>query len=97
MITIVFLTRDFRGNCSPNNRNNIEWLVKQDRINGTFNIAAPYPKDDYFRREFILPLLDEDGYIKEENFNIPLTTSGGIHYCIKKYVNNQPKDKIEAL
>ena len=94
MITIVFLTQDFYGNCSPNNRNNIEWLRKQDRENGTFNIAAPYPKNDYFKREFILPLLDEQGYIKEENFCVPHTTSEGISYCIKKYINKQPKDKI---
>ena len=89
MITIYLLTRDFRTNCSPNNRNNPEWLRKQDKTNGSFNIAAPYPKNDYFRRSFIEPLLDDDGYIKEEFWGIPLTTSDGISYCIKKWHKNQ--------
>ena len=78
MITIYLLTRDFRTNCSPNNRNNPEWLRKQDKLNGSFNIAAPYPKNDYFRRSFIEPLLDDGGYIKDEFWGIPLATSDGI-------------------
>jgi len=94
MVTIYLLTRDFRGNCSPNNRNNPEWLRRQDKLNGSFNIAAHYPKNDYFRRTFIEPLFDDDGYIKEENFGIPLTTSDGIYYCVKKWHKNQYKESF---
>lgn len=94
MITINLLTRDFRTNCSPNNRNNPEWLRKQDKLNGSFNIAAPYPKNDYFRRSFIEPLLDDGGYIKEEFWGVPLATSDGISYCIKKWHKNQYKESF---
>lgn len=92
MITIYLLTSDFSGNCSPNNRNNLEWLRKQDKLNGSFNIAAPYPRNDYFRRSFIEPLLDDDGYIKKEFWGVPLTTFAGISYCIKKWHKNQPEE-----
>jgi hypothetical protein len=94
MITIYFLTSDFVGNCSPNNRNNLEWLRKQDRINGTFNIAAPYPKDDYFRRTFIEPILDDDMFIKEEMFDRMLVNRDGISYIIKKWNVNQPSERL---
>lgn len=89
MITIIFLTNDFRGNASSSNRNNKEWLVAQDKRNGTFNIAAPYPKSDYFRRTFIEPILDDDGFILKEKFDVPLVTCDGISYCIKKFHKRQ--------
>ena len=92
MITINFLTRDFRGNCSPNNRNNPEWLRKQDKLNGSFNIAAPYPKRDYFRRTFIEPILDKDGYISDRYFGVTLVNIDGISYCVKKWHKNQYKE-----
>lgn len=92
MITIYLLTSDFSGNCSPNNRNNPEWLRKQDKLNGSFNIAAPYPRNDYFRWSFIEPLLDDGGYIKEEFLDVALTTSDGISYCVKRWHKNQPKE-----
>ena len=96
MVTIYILTSDFRTNCLPNNRNNPEWLRKQDKLNGSFNIAAPYPKNDYFRRFFIEPLLDDGGYIKEEFWGIPLTTSDRISYCIKKWHRNQYRESFNV-
>jgi hypothetical protein len=72
----------------------LEWLRKQDRINGTFNIAAPYPKDDYFRRTFIEPILDGDMFIKEEMFDRMLVNRDGISYIIKKWNKQQPSERL---
>lgn len=91
MITIYLLTRDFRCNCYSSNRNNPLWLKKQDKINGKISIAAPYPKNDYFRKTFIVPLLDEKGYIQDKYYGIPLTNCDGINYTIQKWHPNMPK------
>ena len=93
MITIYILTSEFRNSPSCD-RNNPQWLRKRDKVNGSFNIAAPYPKNDYFRRSFIEPLLDDGGYIKEQFWGIPLTTSDGISYCVKKWHKNQYKESF---
>jgi len=91
MITIRLLTRDFTTDCSPSNRGNKEWLKKQDKVNGTINIAAPYPKNDYFRQTFIVPLLDENGFIEDKYYGIPLVNCDGINYTIQKWHPNMPK------
>lgn len=91
MINVYIVTRIFESNCSQANRNNIEWLRKQDRTNGTFNVA-PYPKDDYFRRNFIMPILDDNGFIKEDKFNVPLVNKDGISYCVRKWCKSQPNE-----
>ena len=90
MITIRLLTKDFRTDCNPNNRGNKEWLKKQDKVNGTINIAAPYPKNDYLKRTFIMPLLNRFGYIHDKYYGVPLTNCDGINYKIEKWHPNMP-------
>lgn len=90
MITIYILTCDFHSSCSKCNRNNLEWLRRQDKTNGSF-VIAPYPDNDYFRQSFIVPLLDEKGYIQDKYFGTPLMNFDGINYTIQKWHPNMPK------
>lgn len=94
MITVYILTREF-GSSPICDLNNPEWLCKQDRISGRV-YASPLDAyvANYFYKSFIKPLLDFDGYIKEEFWENPLTTSFGISYCIKKWHKNQHNDSF---
>ena len=94
MITIYILTSEF-GSSPCCDRNNPQWLRKQEKVGGGVFVS---PLDscvaNYFHASFIEPLSDDCGYIKEKFWDIPLTTSDGISYCIKKWRENQYKESF---
>lgn len=92
MITVYVLTSEF-GSSRKCDRNNLQWLRSKDRVNGAV-FVSPYAENDYFKEQFILPLLDKDGYIDEKNFGVPQITLDGASYCIKKWHKNQNKESF---
>lgn len=93
MITIYILTSEF-GSSPCCDRNNPEWLRKQEKVGGEV-FVSPYAENDYFKEQFILPLLDKDGYIDEKNFGVPQITLDGVSYCVKRWHKNQYKESFK--
>lgn len=63
-------------------RNNKEYLRKLDKINAMVYVNS-YTEKDWFRLNIIQPALTEDGFIKNEYYNVEAKCSG-IKYVLVK-------------
>lgn len=64
-------------------RNNKGYLRKLDKINAMVYVN-PYSEKDWFRLNIIQPALTEDGFIKDEYYNVYSKCIGGINYVLEK-------------
>ena len=69
---------------------NVGMIIEKHNKYGYVSVMPTF-SDSMFRRKFIAPNLDEDGYILNERYETELVTDDGIKYMLFSNFRRQPK------